>query len=596
METLDLSFLTGTGAPIPEVQWDFTKEQEETQRMFNSWKTEESKAETRRNLRRFDVNMDEKRKRMEIEPDETYIPIRAIDQAIGNIKPSQIAFLESSKRLVIFTDVIDPTMPCEDLEMAFTAGMRYTRWNVAWHKAFDATDLHGASFLDIRFDDSKPLHCSVEHVSREFLIFPDGTKDIQQCERVARIYEYTAHELEGFVKTHGFNQAEVQRLVDVKSEKRNELIKVARVYKKVGGVVWVYWTTERTGSQDFLKAPVKLQLGLYDLSMDPMMIAQYASQGQEIPQRDVEFYPVVMLPFEIIEDELITNIKGCAAKELSTQEALTELWTNMVNASKKSSRVYASVENSPNGEIAESLQAKPLPRSGIYQRALKFWNFPPPDPSILQIAQSLSTVKLQEQGQVNFAAMNRKDSRKTAEEISSATQAQQLAMSADVATVSIAVREVYTICWNIAQSQIFIGAISDFPIDREKVMRLYKLSAAGDVDVIQRNELKQLIQNMLPMMSGTSIGPTFLKFAMSELFPQHYQKMQQEMDITTQLQSLVSALAQALQAAPRDQLTPQENQQLDGLIQSAQSVVPAQPGAPTNGSGSMDEPSNNGTA
>src|SRR5574343_251382 len=98
---------------------DFSKEQTAVLKIIGEHEEEVTKCRLRQDLRRFDVNTAEKRAKKEIGEADHFIPIRAIDSAIQRLKPSQVAFLEQSRRLLIFKDLKDPTIPCEDLEIAF---------------------------------------------------------------------------------------------------------------------------------------------------------------------------------------------------------------------------------------------------------------------------------------------------------------------------------------------------------------------------------------------------------------------------------------------------------------------------------------------
>jgi len=530
--------------------------------LVSEWESGEQPAtKLRRDLRRFDVNVQEKRAAKEISADETYIPIRSIDASIRREKPPLLAYLQQSRRLLLFQDALNPDVHAEDLEIAFSRWMRYEGWDIPWTQAIDAVCLHGGVTLEVRFDPNKPLQCAIEYIPREDLIFPKGTKgSLQACERIVRRFEYYPWQLEHFVESMGFDKAQVDLLTrDKKESQRNDLVTVWRVFRKKDNIIWVYWDSDKCSS--YLRPPLAL------------------FNGMGSPEEE---YPLFFFPTEVIEDETLLNVKGCAQRFLPDQEAQTALWTSMVNGTTRASHVYASLKNQATGELNTVSETSELKPDVILGREVDFWNYPYPDPITLQVAQGLAVEKQSETGQVNFAVSNRKDSRKTAEEIRAAQAQQSLISSVPTAALATVILRVYSACWRIAQFNIAIGNIQGFPVPMDRVQKPYLLSPAGDVDWIQRQEKKALVKEFLQLSQGSSLQNVLFRFAIQLFFPEEATQFLAALNAPDS-NGLIQALASALASAPREQLSPEDNANLDRLLAAAQQFVTGpgalQPGA-----------------
>ena len=590
-----------SGGSIPE--------QESANTILNLF-GEQRLAKIRRELRRDPIDVNTRRKAGELEPDENYIPQHVIDQHIFEEKPSQIGFIEQPDRLLVFKDLTDPNTPTGDIEEEFTNHMRYEGWLIPWHRAFDATDLHGGCCLEVVLDETKPFYSRLEYIRREDLIFPSEATDLQGCEYIMRRYWYMPFELEGFVKKFGFSEKEVADLCKDQKD-RHKRIAVFKVYHKRDGIVYQFWYTIR--GQTFLKDPEVYESGVFDLqecfqySQMAAIVAQTAGaamldalpQPQSIPATD---YPIFFLPYEVIEDDRLLASKGLAFRDKSDQEALTQLWTNIINASTRASQVYASYKQDPAGQVGLQDNAKISPNT-INSRQVEFWSFPMPPPALIDVAQRYGSVAAAKSSRVDFAVNNRDDSGKTATEIQAASKQSSSLVSVGLSGQSKTIVDIYVLSWKIGISQVLLGNITTFSIPADRLLHTYRFGSAGDVDIRKREDKKQVIRETFQYVAGTPIGNKFMIYLIETFFPERAKEwvpMLQAGD-PTQMIAMCIQLFEALLADPRfaSIMKPEEHLQLQNAVNQMKAYVSTYTGgSPTGGPVSnrpqpMGEPPNN---
>jgi hypothetical protein len=507
-----------------------------------------------------------------IKADETYVARRIIDQNIAREKPEFVAYIEQSPRLVLFRSVNKPDIDTIALADWFSAGMKYENWSKAWHRQIDGTRLHGANFIEVRSDDGKPYNLSLVFTPREFLIFPLKTRDsIQRCEKILRQYEYFPNELEDSVKEHGFDADVVKKITTASKEtNRTAAITVYKVQCKKNGIVYVYWYTDQC-SDKWLKAPEPLMLGHFEAGTD----AEGKVAAIPLPSTAYPYFPCFS---EYTEDEIIVNCKGRAAKDLADQDALSSLWTAVVNGTTRAANLQGSVVNGPN---TEGMQSQPLAQNEIFPKQLDFFQAAYPDPMILQVAQSLGVENMQAAGKVDYAVTNRKDSRKTATELDLAQEQSARLTSTNITPLADCIVATYTFCWQIIQSQVKTTLetgiqLIEIPeyIDPELFLRDYILAAAGDSEVIKRAEKIANLQQDLPLFSNTPIYPLVLSKYIELRFPDEAQAWKAKLE-STNLLPIAQQLLQVLSSIPQEGLTSEQQQQLNAIMTNAQSAIAA---------------------
>ncbi len=592
-------------------------------------------AKENRERRKIDVNVEALRKSGDIAPSDLLIPMRLIDENISREKPAFIAYLQNSRRLAIFADIRNPQVKHDELESAFTRGMQYNDWLIAHHKTIDGSQLHGWDWYEVLYDESKPLHCGVEHVGNDRLEFSLDAEDIQNNSRISRVFQWTRAQLDAAVRKYGFDKKQVDALKNFNQQTspanagsvKDHVYVVKKGYCKIDGVVHVAWYS-LDACDDWLLAPRKFYNGVDEqvevtVPQPPIQAPQFDVFGnvvgmQEIPQppivqmewqpTDEYEYPVVLLPFEETEQKEIAIRKGHAFKDKYHQEAKTAGASNYINQQHRASWLLAAkAEN--DGKPASELQNIELKDRAILPFKVEWAKIPSPDPSALQGMQFFDTQNAQANGQMSFASMNKSaGARTTAKEIDAAQQETALLSSVSVALFSAAERRVYTNAWRIVQSQAmqdkieFFGetvetqapngeVIEDFVNNKEVIGRAYDIRPAGDTDVIKRQEQVQSMMEFWPVVRSTPIAGEFLGELLKLKFGEKgeiWAKNLMAGDVKAMLLQQYMDVLGAMLADPSEiaSVGPQELASLQQLLtQTQQALVP-----PNTNAGSQPQP------
>jgi len=554
-----------TASPSKAAPFDYSKEKTRIDQLIGQWSEEKDHIKFRRESRKKEINVTEEQQKGTIPANGTFIARRIIDRNIRLEKPELVAYLEQTPRTVLFKSLSQPTVDTVPLADWFTLGVRYRGWAEAWHRTIDSTCLHGCGWIELRYDMEKPFNISLEYTPREYLIFPAKLrKSLQKCERILRCYEYLPNELEDAVEAYGFNRQVVNSLCESQKEaKREDPIKVYKVFTKKDGVVYVSWYADQGKDDTWLKAPEPLTFGL---------------PGADDKLQPVGFFPFVAYLYEFIEEEEFLQVKGRAAKDLADQDALSQLWTGVVNGTTTASEIQASYVNDPaNPAGTENTVIK----GGIISnREVKHWQAAYPDPFILTVAQALSTENLQSAGKVDYAAQNRQDSRKTATEINSARDQSQRLSSVNIVPLATAVTEIYTYVWNIVQQQVQYSlanpekALIAVPeqIDPAFWADKFELSPAGDVEVIKRAEKMANLQQDMELFQGTPVYIDLLSKYLELRFPDEAARWVaklQEVDPAVIVQQLMAIISQV----PVNVFPPEQQQEIQTVMQNASAAI-----------------------
>ena len=593
---------------LREKFYDFTHAKGRLSSLKDSWNKEQNSTESRRKIRNVDISPRDLRNSGKLLPDETMIPMRIVDTNIKREQPQYINYLKGSNRLAIFVDKYNPTNDTQELERAFSEGLMYPGWEIPHYSVIDGMQMHGWDSLEVVMDVDKPLHVNFEHVGHENLFFSYGALDIQACDTIIRLYEFTSFQLRSAVKDFDFNSAQVDMLLKQEVSKEystdNDNYKIYKVMFKYDGIVNVAWFS--FDSTDWLKSPSPLYLGRKKLvetvqetttvTPDPLTgIPVPSTQSQTIQTWIDDYetdYPIFLLRYAVGESKAITSTKGRVFYDEYKQEAQTAIASGYVNGLVRAANIYGSVGGVDPGNTAAPKQIETkLEHGGIYDKPVNFWSTNYPDPGVLSAMQWFDVYNSQEVGQVNFAVTNRKDSRKTATENQLANQQAAQLSSAQVATYSMFLRMAYSYVWSLVQSRAMADLILLAPVEvtnglttelvnnHEIIKRRYEIKAAGDIDIIQRNELLMRMRQDWPVIANTSLATQFLKELLRISYPTYAAKWTAILDqgdakkqVIMQLSSLVQSLITPEQLAT---LAPAEQQQLQALQQQVQQVLQA---------------------
>ncbi|NBR88002.1 MAG: hypothetical protein EBT61_21305, partial [Verrucomicrobia bacterium] len=449
-------------------------------------------------------------------------------------------------------DMAKGTSEEEQLEDAFTQGMRYPGWELAPYSATDGAQTHGWDAVEVVYDDTKPLKVGVEHVGHDKLLFPVEALDIQYCEYIARGYDLTSQQLKSFVEDFGFDAAQVNILTAADKGTGYRALRHYRVWKvmfKEDGIVKVGWRCDAAASgqprfgglcSDWLKKPIALYLGRQHTEMQqrpPVMmpvlhptfntpILDETGQPlmQEVAQPDVEVvvdtpeteYPIYLLRYHQTEDQQVFSTRGRVFLDRYDQEAQTAIASGFVNKLMRSTNVYAAVgqDGLPGNSTAPKQLPVKLQHGAIYDRPINFFSSESPDPVLLNALQWFGVRNAEENGQTDFAVNNRQDSRKTATEIQAASQQANLLSGVQVTLYSAWICAFYRRAWEVVQNLALMGKIEFLPQvqpdgvtvsnNTAVLSKHFYVRAAGDIDVTQRAMQIQQMQQMWPIISQTA--------------------------------------------------------------------------------------------
>lgn len=485
----------------------------------------------RRLVRYANDSVQELRRRGKIKPHQTWIPRRICDTNIRREQPSRINYISQSRDLAKFRPLRKMVQPIEPLEREFTEFGQYPGWQLPLFNTVDGACTHGWDSVEVLFDITKPGHFFNRHIGHGNLWFSKDVEDIQEAPIALVVYGATIPQLEEYETTFGFDAAQVRlvaKALEAREDKADSKLPLYKVYFKEKGFVWVGWHAEEC--RDWLKKPEKLYLGVVE---------------DGVKQYEIE-YPIHILRYDISENEIITETRGRVFRDEHDQEAMTQTTSALVNRVIISAWIlYSKKEGSEVGQDQTEVTLK----DGAMVDPGSFFNIDPPDPGLFSAIQALVNLNSNESSQVNYAAMNRKDSRKTAKEMSVAESA-QIAMSAvDVMLLSLFLQGVFTLDWRIFRSQVVQGKIES---SLEHAMAYYEseymLVPSGDSDVIRRQEINMAMKQDWPVIQNTGAAEVFLADLMrASPYAENAQKYINAMQTQNRKDRLLLGMKNALQ-------------------------------------------------
>jgi len=521
-----------------------------------------------RRLRYTEIDIEAKRASGEIGPDEIYVPQHIIDTNIRREQASYIQYLTQSQRACIFQNVNDTTQDTTILEKDFTNRVRYNDWQIPMFANIDSFQQNGYSVLEMIFDESKPGSVAYEEIQLGDFGIAVDTKDIQQQEMVARNFYFTKTELMEMSEPGSnwkFERSQVEKILagqpqatddTTNSSSERSLYRVQKVMFRVKGIVQVAWACY--GRCDgWVRQPRPLFLGRKKAVITQTLTSTIIplSAQQIMPTQTVTYqddfetqYPYYVFPYLISENNTIEKLKGRVYLDQDTQTAVSSLFSSICTGYRRASMLLFSRDtDDPNGDVGmkKNVQFK---NGAILDNKLKSFNLPYPDPSSLSAVMALMTTNQAETSKVNFAANNRKDSRKTATEVQASTQEAASLSTVQVVLFSTALKKLYTVSFEIISSRVNAGLIEVAPDVKPyyDAKLKYSIRPAGDVDVIERQNMISSMMSAWPVMQGTPAATAFLSDILSKMFPEHaskYIKIFSEADAAAKSQQVIQQQA-----------------------------------------------------
>lgn len=569
------------------------------------WEGVEKDSERARELRYLRYTKSEKlRQDGQVLADESYIPTRLIDVNIRREQPQFVAYLTQSRRSVVFNSLDGLNNPALDqLDILFTNKSRYLGWEVPFLRLIDGMQQHGWDSVEVVFDKSMPGHFAIEYVGHDNLMFPKDTEDIQRQPMIVRKITITALQLQQFVDESGFDSEQADLLLQQENKdstapttKFYDIYKV--MFKEQGFVWYCYYGGAPTST--WLLAPQKLYLGRHDITKPKQIVLG----DDELPVNDAlgqpikdypslyeTDYPIYLLSYVVSEDTSITECKGRAHFDEPAQEAASALLSSLVNGTHRAAGVYASpaqVNPSQPASGPPKLTDIVLESGRMYDAPLNFWHPAYPDTVVVTAYQTVLRANEQESSKVDYAVMNRKDSGKTATEVSAARQESQMLSSVQVTLLSIFIRSLYARCWSIFQNRV----IQDKIVLSESLRKYfyqtdpqgtivpvnYAIKSAGDIDVVQKAEKLQRMMQFWEVVNKTGLANEFLKDVIRVAFPEDSEKYvtildNQAAQANVQKDQLITKLSGLVKELAVDSQTGQLRPELQNMVPQLQQLA-----------------------
>lgn len=496
----------------------------------------EAEANTRRDLRHITVDVAQEKSGNKLQPDEIYVPVRLADQNIRREQGKYVAYIKQPQRTAFFYPVDNPSLSTELLAADFTKRSRFQKWDLPIYRTIDRFQTHGYAVMEVQYDQSKPGRFYNDDVPFEDFLAPEDFREVQTCEMIGRTYHKTKTQLLELVQRSGFDPAQVDKITGSDGEVKDQSITLYRIEKmffRVGGVVHVAWNAE--ACDGWLREPRPFHNGVVDQRQQPLFETEY---------------PFVLFPYQISENQRIGELKGRVFLDEYQQEAATSLQSSYCTAHRRSSAPYFTRDDdNPGGEVAKNVTITP---GAIIDAKVKPFQLTPPDPSMLSAIQALVTQSLQDGGNINYAANNRVDSRKTATEIQSAQTENALLATTQTALFSTAMAELLTMNFRIFASHVAAGLLTS-PVPVQLYTMTYVITPGGDIEVVARQEKLNNMKQSWPVVQNTPIAMEFLKRMLSLMFPEDapiYNAMFVEDQAKTQLVQKLWQFVQALAISP----------------------------------------------
>jgi len=495
-----------------------------------------------RNLRYVEVDVEGERARGKLQPDELMIPLHIIDSNIRREQPSYVQYITQSLRSNVLKDLDTPAADTTILETDVTTRFRYPGWQIPMFANIDGFQQNGDGIMELVMDKNSPDTLKHEFVAGGDFGITMDTKDIQECEMVARNYYFTKTELlrrcsELEPEEQRFTKEQVDIIVDQQpdsnsntnaaiSVKDESLYKVQKIMFRVKGLVQVAWTKYKVCT-NWLRAPRPLYIGRRQPKQQPTVVDTLKAKLSGVPVTEPFYetnYPYFVFPYLISENSTISQLKGRAFLDQDCQQATSSLLSSFVTAHRRAAGLYFSKDTEdPNDDVG--LQKNVFFKQGCLINAkIKQFQLNAPGSDLISGINMLVTQNQQETSQVNFAAQSNKSTRKTATEIEAAGSKEVQLTTTQVVLFSTALTSMDTVRFEVLQSRVMAGLIRVTPELKQMYSRRYSVRPAGDTDVIERQQLLAAMMAAWEVISQTPAATMFLCDMLMLAFPTYAPK------------------------------------------------------------------------
>ncbi len=574
--------------------------------------TIEPTIESNRNKRRLDTDSESLRKGGDLAADESFIPIRVIDQNIAAEIPPLFNYIVSPARSAIFKDESNVEVNDKKLETGYTTCFKFKGWLQVFYRLLDGAGCHGYSVAEVCYSKDQPGKFEIYDIGAGDFLYPAGTTDIQSAPFCGIRMKMTISDIEALKKEPGFNIKGIDEIIAKNKEGKKILdkIDIFKFFVKIEGIVYVVWYSDKITSA-WLREPAKHDVGIWERKeviedvptdlVDPMTGMESLQMVPTPVMKDLPVdlteYPVFVYAYALNENKSIDDLDGRAMKDAAVQEAMTALWSTNVNGTARASNVYGA----PEGEVEpgtpiETLDVQ-LKSGNVYSRKMQFFSTPYPSDVVIRSIQALDGKNKESTGQLAATVNNRQDSRKTAAETNLAKEQEGKLDSVGIILLGSFLAEIHNFVWKIVQSQAILGQIIIYPMevpqdpmatampsvepppanDLAVISKKYILYPAGDADYIQLEERKESYQEYWPIAQAfPQLAPIFAADMFKDMFKGNGERYAKVLEATAQepmFQSLAKNLFMMLEELiknPAVRSLPEIQTALPGLQQIKQ--------------------------
>jgi len=564
--------------PDVKIPFDYADESKVFTALHQDNIEETTRVDRRREARSNRNNVKLLRDKEQILSDETVIPDRTIDTNIRTQKSPYVKFIEQSQTVLSFEDPNAQQINFTPLSAWHAGIVRNAQWKKQYFLIVDSLLLHGCGFAEVLFAKDSPACSEVEYIRREDILLPKGARDLQNCGRIYRRIAATKAQLDDLATKYGFDATQ---LAKVKERARNST-EAVNLYKGFlrdkSGVIYVCWRADdNVGCDAWLKAPVPLQLGIF------------VKSANGFAPKPIKSFPLFAFPLALEEEECLLYTQGRAALDLHVQDCLTTMWSGTANGVTRASRFYPTRKQGTPGEPPQNQELFLLKHGYVFEGDFSIFQPNWPNNIAIAVANALSSRKSQEIGAVDWASMNRQDTRKTATELSMAREAADALSGPNISLFSLVMLAVETLRWEIIVSRVMIDeAFVPTPQLRKYVLpvgftlqiiasKTLNVTMSADAQVVRRAQRQSKYIEHWEIVAQTPYALPYLETMLGEIFPEDFLRWKQQVGETDNrvktLTDMGSRALDMLSNLPQETVPPEDRQNFVAFLNQFESAV-----------------------
>lgn len=529
---------------------------------------QKTKAEKRREFRRHEIDLEKLRKEQVIPEWGTCVPQRMIDEGINMDVPGYVKPIMEARSLVSLINMADPTRPGNDVAEFFTTQVRYGNWLDAWVKAADSLAEQGGVCMEILFDAKSPAFSSINYFPREQLRLPTNVKTIDDTDIIGRRIYQTAARLKAEFQREEYNYKKellpkIIGNIDGVENRPYDEVYVDRIYFRHKGKLYQAFCHENC--DEFLRTNDPVPLG--NIYKEPDKDATGA-----LTWKDPVRFPITVGVYKLVSERGLLDQKGRVYYDAPAQEAATEMWSGVVNATIRSGHVYGSTQGmSEANDFTETAQLKP---NSIVKANVNFVYPPPPSADLVSAVRAFSEDHKRNSGRYDVASMQKKY--QSAREVAEASGlAATFALNQSLPWAMF-VREVFTTCWSIFQYMVYKYSIDDqgalVPAEANplpyanlvpKILVYYEVMDGGVAKMLKEQEDARNLMTLLAQIPNNPFSLQMMQKLNQIMFPSYADEWNL---VKAQMDQLVQTLYQVGQILVGQFMTeaqkPEEERQL----------------------------------